>query len=995
MVFNASMKTTNGITLNETQLVGPRIQDNLMDIISRFRRFCVAFTADIEKMYRQVRVDPRQRKWQRILWRDDPEEDIGIYELSTITYGLASSPFCAIRTLRQCALDNFNTVPDNERAIAARDSILDSFYVDDFLESAESTQAAITMAEDIDHILRQGKFVLRKWKSNEPSVLKAMVPGLSPPEEVEISDPTTTVLGLHWNPVSDSFVYRVALDEMAIRPSKRIVASDVGRLYDPVGFLAPVLITAKIFIQSLWKAQLTWDEPLPEELREEWLAFRCTVFQVRKIKIPRWLGMAVDRRIDYHGYCDASKRAFAAVIYVRCVSDSDPLNPVTVALVSAKTAVAPVKESTIPRLELSAAQLLIKLWLQICQSLRCDPSACSFYSDSMIVLSWIKRSPGQWREYVSNRVKYIQQHSAPDRWYPAYHPRGQLVEPSPEEINIIATEERPIRSLVTVTTSTLLCTWSPKKERIPLVDRFSCLIRLLHTTARVFRMSPTYRQFRNSPFITVEESDNALRCHLRQAQAEYLGQELRQLQNGKQIGNQNPLLPLNPIVDEQGLIRVGGRLGLADLSYGRRHPWIIPHASALCGLIIAQAHVMTIHGGIQQMLQYIRKRFWIIKLRALVKTHIHRCLPCKLHQRTMHQQQMASLPKSRVAARPPFLSTGVDYCGPFNVRLGGPRSRTTVKTYGVIFVCMTTKAVHIELAEDLSTQGFLDVFDRFISRRGICSEMFSDNGTQFHGAARQMHRDLVQWRESKALQHLADLGVSWQFITPAAPHHGGLWEAAVRSVKTHLVKVVGQEVMSFNSLSNLLVRIEACLNSRPIVALHDDISGGMALTPGDFLIGRPINSRPEIYPDDAVPKNRLAQHERLKIMLKRVWSLWERDYLTQLQARSKWLRPHPNICPDDVVAIKDENLPPTYWTIGRVVETHPGRDGLVRTATVAYNSRRTNSHGLFEPHMTKRPVQKLCRLMSAEEDMRIEGAVGVVPISGHHPDPAGQRGEDV
>lgn len=436
------------------------------------------------------------------------------------------------------------------------------------------------------------------------------------------------------------------------------------------------------------------------------------------------------------------------------------------------------------------------------------------------------------------------------------------------------------------------------------------------------------------------------------------------------------LAALNPYIDEDGLIRVSGRLRNSKLPFRQKHPLIIPRESAICKLLIDQAHRYTLHGGIQEMLQYLRKAYWIVTGRKLVKSHINRCKACKLHNKTTEQQQMASLPRYRVEMAQPFYHTGVDYCGPFMVRVGGPRSRTVVKVYGSIMICMTTRSVHLDLGDDLSTRAFLDVYDRFVNRRGFCKTMYSDNGTQFVGASRQMARDLEQWRSQEMSQYLADRGTEWKFITPAAPFHGGLWEAAVKSTKRHLSKVVGQRVLTYNQLATLLVKIEGILNSRPLMTLRDDLESGLALTPGHFLVGRPIISRPEDYSGLNVPDNRLKQYEILRKLHLDFWKLWQRDYLNELQARGKWCRPHPNLRVGDVVAIKDENLPPTQWRMGRITDVHPGADGLVRIVDIVYNSGQTNKHGLFTQHTCQRPVQKVCRLVEANEEVLGSGTAG-------------------
>ena len=358
------------------------------------------------------------------------------------------------------------------------------------------------------------------------------------------------------------------------------------------------------------------------------------------------------------------------------------------------------------------------------------------------------------------------------------------------------------------------------------------------------------------------------------------------------------------------------------------------------------------------MLQFLRQRFWLIGARAQVKSFIWTCTTCRRHLQILQRQQMASLPKERVLVAPPFSRSGLDYCGPFHVRVH--RATPTTKTYAAIFVCMASRAVHIELAEDLSTQAFIDVYDRFISRRGICTTLYSDNGTQFVGANRQIQEDLRNWVATYAQQHLAAEGTCWKFITPSAPHHGGLWEAAVRSAKKHLLRVMGSQTLRYTELSTLLTRIEACLNSRPLIALYDDPEGGIALTPGDFLIGRPLNCRPD-PPLPEAPENRLRYWQRLQKMLEHFWRRWQSEYLQTLQTRNKWTRAEPNVQRGDIVLIRGENLPPSVWRMGRVIDVHPGSDGLVRTVTIEYNANQRSSDGIPIKQRCQRPVQKLCR----------------------------------
>lgn len=999
VVFNASAKTSTGVSLNETQLVGPRTQDPLTSIIHRFRRFRVAITADVEKMFRQITVDTRHRRWQRIFWRESPIDPLKTYELKTVTFGMASGPFNAIRTLQQCAMDNYQVISDDSRAIMARQMILSNFYVDDFLASVDSPELAVNVSMDIRKILECGHFQLRKWNSNCWETLTAIAGSPTSEETIKLSDVETTVLGLHWNPIEDELLYKVELHQGAEWPTKRSVLSDVGKLYDPTGMLAPVIVVAKIFIQTLWRAGLEWDAPLTAELRDSWILFREALPQLSQLRIPRWLGMRDASKPTLLGFCDASTKAYAAVIYIHVNPEGSPSQ---MAIVASKTRVAPVKEISIPRLELAAAQLLAKLLKSVQQSLDLRDIGYHLWTDSSVVLSWLRKPPSSLKQYASNRVAYIQENTDIHQWHhirsesnpadcasrglsPAElrrHPLWwngptDILEKEPKksflpaisdgEWEDFAAEIRPVMALTTRVEIRGLTMTTSQGEEIPLLARFSSLQKLLRVTAYVLRFRPHRMTAQYKTFVTSEEIGQAMRLHVTEEQRRHFGSEISSLSAGHIISSSSKIACLKPFLDKEGIIRVGGRLPNADLAYEQRHPIILPKTSLLSKLLVSNAHHITLHGGIGVMLQLVRRKFWIIHLRGLVKSHIYQCVACKLQQQVLQRQQMADLPRSRVTVAPPFSQSGVDYAGPLLIKQGNRRTASLCKTYAVIFVCMVTKAVHIELAEDLSARGFIDVFDRFVSRRGYCQRLYSDNGTQFVGAKRLLGKDLEEWRTTQVTQHIADAGVEWRFITPSAAHHGGLWEAAVKSAKRHLLRVVGKQVLRFNSLSTLLVRIEACLNSRPIVALHDDLDTGTALTPGDFLIGRPIVARPETC-DEGVPVNRLKYHQQLQRMLQQFWKRWSEEYLRTLQMRGKWTRPVPNVRIGDVVAIQQENLPPTRWRIGRVIAVHPGKDGLIRTVTIEHCTEHQAPGRTLRKTQCQRPVQKLCRLMEAEDD---------------------------
>lgn len=370
--------TTTGVSLNDAQLI----------------------VVLIAKMYRQVLVHADDRNYQRILWRSHPSKEIQEYQLNTVTYGLASAPHCAIRALQQCAYDH-----QQQFSIASR-IVLSSFYVDDLLCGGETVEEVEAIHAELNALLACGQFQLLKWSSNSWALLQSMNNTDSAGELSfdSYNDTAKSVLGLKWIPGRDVFVFKIAIIDLTTTATKRTVISQISRLYDPNGYLCPVIIVAKNMIQKLWKQKIDWDEPVPAHLFEEWSKFEISMPALEQIEIPRWLGMTASGKTQLHDFCDASQVAFGAVVYAR-TENLD--GQITVQLISAKSRVAPVKVMTIPRLELCAAQLLTQLTSTIRKAYPAIESIWQ-WSDSEIALHWIHREPGELKTYVANRVQQIQ-----------------------------------------------------------------------------------------------------------------------------------------------------------------------------------------------------------------------------------------------------------------------------------------------------------------------------------------------------------------------------------------------------------------------------------------------------------------------------------------------------------------------------------------------------------------------------------------------------------
>ncbi|XP_029670916.1 uncharacterized protein LOC115240087 [Formica exsecta] len=488
-----------------------------------------------------------------------------------------------------------------------------------------------------------------------------------------------------------------------------------------------------------------------------------------------------------------------------------------------------------------------------------------------------------------------------------------------------------------------------------LLYRYSSLIRLLRITALCQRCCAILKGIPQSSLatpLTPADLESSRLYWIRSVQLAYFSSELTIISSGAYLSRSHPLAKFTAFIDHSDILRVGGRLRQSQLDPECKHPAILPRDSYLSQLIISDAHLRTLHGGTQVTLTYLRQAYWIVGGRASVRSYILRCVRCVRQRGVRAQQLMGQLPSSRISPSRPFLNTRVDYAGPITLKTWRGRGAKCHKGWLAIFVCFSTSAVHLEAVTDYSTEGFIAAYRRLTGRRGICQTLFSDCGTNFLGADTSLRR--LFNAGSKEFSELAQLlthdGTTWVFNLPAAPHFGGKWEAAVKSVKHHLRRTIGETALTYEELTTLLVQIEAVLNSRPLCPLSDDPEDLAALTPGHFIIGAAPTTIPE--PSlTSVPLTRLSRWQLIQQQLQHFWSRWSAECLQRQLAISKWHHPSTQIKVGSLVLLTDERFPPSKWPLARVTQLHLGSDGLCRVVTL-----KTATTEL------KRPITKLAVL---------------------------------
>ncbi|XP_078495525.1 uncharacterized protein LOC144750934 [Ciona intestinalis] len=986
VVFDCAAKH-QGISINQVLMQGPDLVNSLVGVLTRFRREPIALVADIEAMFHQVRVTPRDRDSLRFWWW--PNGDLTLeprcHRMKVHLFGATSSPSCASFCLRQAAVD-FGGEYDPSVATAVERN----FYVDDCLVSVPNAEAGIRMAKDMRSILAKAGFRLTKWLSNSKEVIDSI-----PEEERSKSLQVRTlddqlherVLGINWSVNTDEFMFTVALP---MKPrTRRGMLSTMNSLFDPLGFVAPIVLEARLIYRNLCQQELEWDEPVPEPELKRWEKWLASLPRLRDIVISRSFGLqAYDnmQRSQLHFFADASKIAYGAVCYLRTVDRNQNVN---CTFVMGKSRLAPQNEVSIPRMELMAAVTAVNMDQMLRRELGLDLRPSIFWSDSAVVLQSLFNERRRFPLFVSRRLAMISENTCTSNWKhvptqsnPAdYASRGASADAllktrlwfsgpdfltlDPENWpNAFAKKEMSDHDIKQFDKKT--ATVFSLQVTIPATDallsQFSSLHRVKVATAWLLRVKRFLRKraqkldpkFESSPLSVAElqySETELIKYVQRQNYAQWmLG--VASDKNPLKPGRKSPVFKLDPFVSD-GVLRVGGRLERAPIGYEARHPAILPHTSHLTDLIITYHHSAAGHSGLNHTLNLLSQRFFVMKSTAAVRRVLNNCLPCRRRYAKPAQQLMSSLPSPRLQVEaPPFSYTGVDYFGPIMVRQG----RSSVKRYGCLFTCMTTRAVHLELAKDLTADAMINALRRFIARRGAPMHIYSDNGTNLVGAERLLREAMQEWNQVQINSFLRQKDIQWSFNPPCASHMGGAWERMIRSVRRVLLSLSAQRPLTDDELQTLLLEAEAILNSRPLTPVTIDRDSELPLTPNHLLRVKPTADLPPTLTreKDCYARKRWRY---VQYLAEQFWVRWSREYLRTIIARQKWHLRQKNFKSKDIVLLVDNSTPRSQWSIGKICEVYPDAHGIVRTVSV-------RARGLE----MRRPIHKLCMIAPADDD---------------------------
>ena len=944
IVFNASA-SFNGHRLNDYWEKGPDLLNDLFGVLFRFRQFPIAVSGDIAKMYHQIRIPERDKHVHRFLWRSYEDRQPDVYVKEVVTFGDMPAPAMALTALKRTAAEGARNYPEAARALD-RDT-----YMDDICTSTDSVEKATRLTDQMDTVLNTGGFKVKDWVSNakltDRKAGERPLIGGSPAEEQK-------VLGVVWNPETDRLKYQVKAVALKGRDllTKRMVLSELAKVFDPIGFSGAFLIKGKILMQKLWQLGVDWDDDLRPDIKTEWRRFFTELESLNGVSFERCLMPKPDRPVELIVFSDASEEAFGAVAYTRCKNDDGTFE---VRFIAAKSRVSPLKCLTIPRLELQAAVLASRLYASVAKETSTEFARAIFLSDSVIVLSWIRGQSRQFKPFVSNRVAEIQSQTDPSDW--RHIPgefniadkisRGVRVQDlqgswrdgpeflrEPEEKwpkSLPKAEEREVDKEKR-TEKTVLLMKEPDDHDAIDCSKFSRWRKLIRVTAYVFRFISNLKakgRANHGP-LTVEELTTAENHWLVEAQKP-LHERLKK----------GEFKSLSPFVKD-GMILVGGRGHHGKLSYDRQHPALLPRSHHVSYLITKDIHERG-HYGVATTTTKVRSKYWVIGGTSLAKTVKYRCVMCRVFEHKPEMQYMASLPSERMAPfTPPFYYTACDYFGPFVVKVGRNK---TAKNYGVIFTCLNTRAVHLEVAVDCSTMEFLQVLRRFLALRGHPKMIQSDNGTQFVGAERQLREMVKGWNVTELKDFCAERQICWKFTTPLAPHQNGCAEALVKSCKQAFKKAIGEQRLTPFELQTCLQEVANLVNERPIGRHPTDPDDGSYICPNDILLGRASNRVP--HGPFRTSKNPRDRFEFVQQIVTSFWKTWIRDVHPALVPRKRWSVHKRDVRVGDIVALAEPSLPRGKWNIGRITEVYPGQDGHVRNVKVK------TVHGDYSRPITK------------------------------------------
>lgn len=981
IVFDSSAKYM-GQSLNSFWAKGPNILNSMIGILLRFREKNVGFTGDISKMYNCIKLPELEQHVHRFVWRNlQTHRKPDHYVLTHMGFGDKPSGIIAMLALKCTAELSENKFPD------AANVIKTNSYVDDIIHSIETKGEALSLIKDIESTLSSGSFKIKRWA----------ITGDDENSDMNVLEHDgEKVLGLNWKCRSDVFYFRTKVnfspkykgirtgpdlnkvnffDNIPAFMTKRIVVSQMCSVYDPLGFLLPFTLKAKLLLRDTVRSdKLGWDDSLPSHIQDQWVSHFHDLFSTeilffeRSIKPTFAIGMPM-----LVIFSDSSTDAYGAVAYARWELESGIFES---RLLMAKNRIAPTRQLSIPRLELCGAIVSCRMRRVIEDEMTYKFSSVMHVTDSAIVRAQIQKESYGFGTFVATRVAEIQSKSDPNEWWwisSELNPADLLTRPhdpskaaissfwkyGPEFMNLplemwpvsqSSNCELPERIHVNIAQ----CSDS-EKENIIDVAKFKNYNMLIAVTARILKIF----KVRSLKGLTLKLEPEDLR------EAEQFW--VREAQKCLPEDWERCFQRLGPFKTGDGTIMVGQRMeNWLKQNWNQNSFILLPAKHPFTILYINYLHRID-HAGVDVTLCKLQSKFWVPSARKIIKSVKKACVVCRKLDAKIEGQIMGQISDERMNPCPAFYHTAVDIFGPFQIK-DNVKKRTTGKAYGVIFNCMVTRAVYIDVVDGYDTYSFLKSFRRFTSVHGYPDTVHSDLGSQLVSASKELKSAIDNWNVSEITEFGTKEGLKWIFNRSAdAAWQNGVSEALIKSVKKSLTMLIGCSILTFSDLQTIFFEIANLMNERPIgIKPGMDLELGTYLCPNDLLLGRASKRVPS--GSWSTSNN---THKRLNFIQNVVdtfWRKWQRDYFPTLIIRQKWHTCRRNVQPGDIVLIQDSNVVRGKWKMGQVVDVQIGRDNKVRDVSIRYKIQKPGKQYKGQcDTIIKRSVHKLVVLLPIEE----------------------------
>ena len=955
VVFDSSA-SYNGHSLNDMLVTGPDLTNNLLGILLRFRIRKIAIIADIEQMFYCFKVSDNHRDFLRFLWfkNNDPCEEIVEYRMSVHVFGNSPSPAIATLGLRKAA-----KVSADEYGEDVLKFVSDNFYLDDGLISLDTPEEAVSLLKRTQEALKAGgNLRLHKIASNSKEVLQtfskedlaeSIVDLMQGSEEL----PTQHTLGVAWNINRDCFTFKISKE---VKPcTRRGILSTVNSIYDPLGLAAPVTVRGRLFLKQLVNGK-DWDESLTPKEEGQWLKWRDSLHHLEDVYVARhYVSMCNPIMKEVHIFCDASKEAIAAVAYMKSI---DKNNVASVSFIMGKSKIAPKHGHTVPRLELCAAVLAVELGRIIDDQLKVDLKEMHFYSDSKVVLGYIQNERRRFYVYVENRIDKIRSVTKPCQWRyveTTQNPADEATRPFPvsrlqnsiwlngssflgeavlcskELYQLVSPEEdTEIRPLVTTMKQTLI----PEKSLdIAKFERFSTWRSLVRAFTTI---KSTLRKRHQVPDLPVGRDEVEIFI-IKEVQRATFRDDIEKLEKDENLKKTSPILALNPFLDEDGILRVGGRIRKSDLGHYEKMPVIIPKKSHVAVLLVRHFHEKTYHQGRHFTEGEIRRNgYWIIGMKKLIASILRVCVTCRKLRSQTSEQKMADLPEDRLKPCPPFTNVGVDMFGPFLVVTRKTRGgMANNKRWAALFTCLTSRAIHIEVVEEMTSSSFINALRRFVAIRGPVNEVRSDRGTNFIAASKELKCEIIDVEDPIMKGYLDVQNIVWRFNPPHSSHMGGVWERMIGIARRILNSMLSENKhrnLTHEVLCTFMYEVTAIINSRPLVPVSTDPEQPLVLSPS-VLLTQKTNMWDKDFKCIDLSDSYKTQWKFVQMLAEKFWDRWKKEYLLTLQTRRKWPMEKRNLKVNDIVLLKD-TCDRISWPMGIISKIFPSDDDIVRKVEV-------------------------------------------------------------